>query len=612
MALIPFSRAIGALKDSDTSGGTNYYVGTVVNITDLSDINVDLFSDRDGTTPLPQNGISNVTDAKGVFECFIAPGSYKVKSLGEEEEFDLKAGSQNAILSLTLSEAKSYSSATTGVRVKITDLGNDEFEYMTGQTDDEEEIYSTSILGLSLVHQNNVSINALIPTNFSTLQAAYDFYSSTKMRSNNTVNIIIEDGHLLTAGLGCRHGDYSNFKISQESGATVSLDPAFVGADTSGVPSGILGDTPRQPLIFGFDCKLPYIDCLFDMGGLYGTGIQLAESEVTVNQSMGVINAGFRGIQVHGRANIYGANFSGSEGTGIRLQQASSCSARNANADNCCKSTDLASASVYTSRSSVLEFRGGSAQNSGASGLIARRSIVTADDANFNGAADKGVECENNAQVSFANGSALNTASNSIRCIANGNVYAVGVNSSTTSSADNLNVDVGGVITIASSNQIEGNTGEANAIAESNVSYLNSFDEAGMIFYDGSNGTFKIESDANGIIQKFADGRMLTFINTSIDTGIVLSGDFSNQIAMPAQPSATPFVSINGSSMDVIGRSTAGGGGTRVCVNNFYRPTVLTGTAFRVENTGQQLDGTGTGQSIASINVSMITYGTWM
>ena len=29
MALIPFSRAIGALKDSDTVGGTNYYVGTV-------------------------------------------------------------------------------------------------------------------------------------------------------------------------------------------------------------------------------------------------------------------------------------------------------------------------------------------------------------------------------------------------------------------------------------------------------------------------------------------------------------------------------------------------------------------------------------------------------
>lgn len=103
MALIPFSRAVGALKDSDTSGGTNYYVGAVVNITDLNDVNIPLFSDRAGIVPLPQNGISNVTDAKGNFECFIAPGNYKVKSLGEEEEFDLKDAG-NAIPPLTLLE----------------------------------------------------------------------------------------------------------------------------------------------------------------------------------------------------------------------------------------------------------------------------------------------------------------------------------------------------------------------------------------------------------------------------------------------------------------------------------------------------------------------------
>lgn len=132
MALIPFSRAIGALKDSDTVGGTNYYVGTVVNITDLSDVNVPIFSDRAGTVPLPQNGISNVTDSKGNFECFVAAGSYKVKALGEEEEFDLKSV-DDAILSLTLAEAISKADAIDGVtHVRLSDNNNILFLYASG------------------------------------------------------------------------------------------------------------------------------------------------------------------------------------------------------------------------------------------------------------------------------------------------------------------------------------------------------------------------------------------------------------------------------------------------------------------------------------------------
>ncbi|WP_372771117.1 hypothetical protein, partial [Pseudoalteromonas sp.] len=290
--------------------------------------------------------------------------------------------------------------------------------------------------------------------------------------------------------------------------------------------------------------------------------------------------------------------------------QASNGNFRSATANNCCSTDDLTSAAVYASRSSTLEFRGGSAQNSGASGLIARRAVVTMDEANVDGAADKGVEAENCSQVSFANGSALNCVSNAMRSIANANLYAVGTTSSTTTSADNLNVDIGGVITVAASNTIEGVAGsEAQVIAESNVAYTNSFDTAGMIFFDSGNGAFKITSNANGISQRFADGRMLTFINTSVDTGTVASGAFSSQLTMPTQPDT--FVSIDGSSMNIIGRTAVSGGGSRVCVDNYYRPTVLTGTAWRVFNTGQQLDGASTGLSIESVNLSMVTYGAW-
>jgi hypothetical protein len=275
-----------------------------------------------------------------------------------------------------------------------------------------------------------------------------------------------------------------------------------------------------------------------------------------------VINAGNRGAVIHGRANLYAANFSGANGTGIRLQQASSVSARNAVVDDCCKTLDLDSSAVYVSRSSILEFRGGTAQNSGASGLIARRSIVTADDANVSGAADKGVEAENCAQVSFANGIALNCVSNALRCIANANLYAIGASTSTTSSADNFTVDNGGVITCAGSNTIEGVVGsETQVLAESNVLYTNAYDGAnGMIFFDGGNGTFKITSNSDGISQRFADGRMIAWTSfKSIDTGVITSGSFSGQLTLPTLPDT--FVTFDYVDITVVGRGDAGGGG---------------------------------------------------
>ena len=149
MALIPFQRAVGALKDLDTAGKTNYYVGTVVNITDLMDVNVSLFLDRDGTVPLPQNGIANVTDSEGVFSCFIAAGSYKVKALGQEEEFDLKS-IDDAILSLTLAEATAKTDASEGMLVKISDRANGNFKYVTGEVANGFNIISHDTLNLQI------------------------------------------------------------------------------------------------------------------------------------------------------------------------------------------------------------------------------------------------------------------------------------------------------------------------------------------------------------------------------------------------------------------------------------------------------------------------------
>lgn len=450
-----------------------------------------------------------------------------------------------------------------------------------------------------------------IPSDFATLQDAIDDLDGRIEPVGSVyITLNIESGHALTAGLNLRHKDFSKFRITSDD-ATVSLSGSFVGADTTGVDAGILGETPAAPLcLIAYNAIGPIWDCIVDMGNSYGTGLQLAEGEITVTIGNGVINAGFRGIQVHGRANIYGATFNGASGTGIRLQQASSCNARNATADNCCQTADLTNSAVYVSRSSILEFRGGSAQNSGASGLIARRSKVTADDANFDGAADKGIECENCSEVSFSNGFARNTVSTSLRCIANGSLYAVGAETSTTSSAKNLDVDVGGVITVAGGNLIEGLPAtEAQVLAESTVNYLGAYDPRGMIFYDAGNGTFKITSNANGISQRFSDGRMITFVSGTIDTGTIAAGNFSAQLTMPTQPDT--FITVDTSHMDVVGRTSSGGGGNRVAADNYIRPGVISGNEWRVRNTGQQLDGASTGLNMLSINYTMTTFGTW-
>ena len=130
-----------------------------------------------------------------------------------------------------------------------------------------------------------------------------------------------------------------------------------------------------------------------------------------------------------------------------------------------------------------------------------------------------------------------------------------------------------------------------------------------MIFFDGGNGTFKITSNSDGISQRFADGRMIAWTSfKSIDTGVITSGSFSGQLTLPTLPDT--FVTFDYVDITVVGRGDAGGGGTRVCVDNYHRG-LSSGNAWRVRNTGQQLDSTGTGLSIQSVNVYMMVHGTW-
>ena len=71
-----------------------------------------------------------------------------------------------------------------------------------------------------------------VPTDYATLQAAINALHPLNLKPSEYVDIVIESGHALTAGLLVSHGDYSGFRISSVD-ATVNLASGFVPVDTA-------------------------------------------------------------------------------------------------------------------------------------------------------------------------------------------------------------------------------------------------------------------------------------------------------------------------------------------------------------------------------------------
>ncbi|APC46021.1 tail protein [Vibrio phage vB_VspP_pVa5] len=448
-----------------------------------------------------------------------------------------------------------------------------------------------------------------VPTDYPDVADAIE---ALKGWNRGKVIINVESGFQIGRGIDIRYNDYSNFVLTSAD-AVVTLSPAFTPCDISDVVAvypGIVGADSTDPFMFGFNAKLPTLEMLVDMENNHGHGIQLGEAMITVAEDCGVINAGFRGIQVHGRANIYRTNFSGANGSGIRLQQASSCNARGAIVDDCCKTKDLTNSAVYVSRSSQLEFRAGSAQNSGARGLIARRSMVTAVDANFSGAALDGIFAESQgAEIDFAQGVAENCIGAPVNA-ASGGVIQAGAATLSRPGAPQATLNInGGIIWVNSGTSVNGNTGEVAIILASNVSYLNSWVYRGAILFNDGVGSQDYGSNANGSWEKKSNSRLKTWSElVTVNTGTLSSGTYSNLITLPALPET--FDEIHAVTIEAVGRTSAGGGGNRVGVIPMHR-LLGSGNEFRVKNEGIQLDGSGVNLNIESVVFTVIVEGTW-
>lgn len=460
----------------------------------------------------------------------------------------------------------------------------------------------------AIVYEKTVIVK--VPSDYATLQQAVDAISGVNTSGNTEVIINIEADHKLTQGLGVFGGDYSAVRITSDD-AIVYLDESFTGVNTDVVTPGILGETPRPPLFFGYRCKYPTIDCVVDMNNKHGTGLQLAEAEGVVTPGNGVQNAGFRGIQVHGRANIYGAKFPGASGTGLRMQQASSCNARSANFDYCCKNEEETSASVYASRGVILEFRGGSATHSGGKGLIARRSLVNADDSDFSYGEKGGVFAESQgAQVAFSRGKALNVNAGAAVRSGDGGVVYAGVAQLSRPSAPHATININGSqIWVNAGTSVNGLYGEAEIIAASNVNYLNAFDSNGCIIFNGGVGTFEVGYNSYGWFEKKSNGRLTTWSGLkNILVGELQAGEWTGDLQLPTLPHA--FYEIYSVNIEAVGRTSADGGGYRVAVHDFHRLTAE-GNEFKVQNTGVQLGGNLVDLQVRTIQLMLSVEGRW-
>lgn len=115
--------------------------------------------------------------------------------------------------------------------------------------------------------QSDITIN--IPSDYATLQAAFDDWAGRVLDRNRTVTVNIESGHQPSVGLQLFSGDWSNFKITSTD-ATVVISTSFSS-----------GPYDFNNHFFRFEnCIAPTIDAFFDANNSVDRGSTASGSDV--------------------------------------------------------------------------------------------------------------------------------------------------------------------------------------------------------------------------------------------------------------------------------------------------------------------------------------------
>lgn len=596
----------------------------------------DTFSDQ-LATPTP-NSNPVIADANGVFGNIYISGDYKVDLQDKNgsqifageiiEEVITEASLASALIN-DLSQPYEFPTALgfknstaefpVGKQINLLDnkiIGDSGGSFSIVLTsavtpNDDDIIQSTAVPTQSIISNHIVdSVVLRIPSDYPDLQTAVDTYQKGTANNYTDVTLFIEAGHQLTGGLSCTRGDFSHFQIASVD-PIVTLDPTFVGVD---VPENeINGEIPQFPLFYGFVATMFRLNCVIDCNndiGLVGTGILAVDCRGFISPERGIINAGFRGIQQRGGYFFAGSsNFSGANGTAVRLQKGATGNYGGGKFDGACQTVDQTLAAVYVSRGCTIELRTASMINSGGSGLLVRRSIASADNIDVSSAANSGVEADTVSSVSC-----VDSIANDIGGIV---YYSRGGSTINASSAIITNpaqanfcfrVDAGSRIALNGATQVDA-VDVTPANLWTSTPNFNMYYGDGIVTHIEFPASVETGSNADGTWQKFADGRMNTWSGiVNINIGTLAAGAYSPQIQMPTLPQT--FVSTDYFQIEVTGKTSVGGGGNDIFITSCHNQSA-TSNEWKVMNSGVQLDGGGTGLAIETVQCRMHVSGTW-
>jgi hypothetical protein len=260
-----------------------------------------------------------------------------------------------------------------------------------------------------------------VPSEYPTLQAAFDALAPGVFKSGQYIEVLIETGHALTHGLDLSYGDYSHFRISSEQ-ATVTLASSFAYVDS----------TYRAVMRVTY-AKAPQWNILVDCGGQIGRALMyLRGSTGYVYSYKGAINATYFGAV--------------DNGAGLYVNSGSAVSAVRANFSYCTRGAWIArgsSADLEISNLSYATFIGLYASRGcgvgaeyvnvsycGTYGVDSNRSIVMAANANGNNCTIAGFLAENAGILDCSSSTATNCGSFGVTSENSATIQARSVNAS--------------------------------------------------------------------------------------------------------------------------------------------------------------------------------------
>jgi hypothetical protein len=197
----------------------------------------------------------------------------------------------------------------------------------------------------------NASFTVGIPSMYSTLQLAFSAIAQLIPVNEAQITLLIESGHAPASGLSVVNGKYSHILVSSED-ATVTVDATY-----------------DDVFISSFDSTAPVLNCLVDANNLGSTGYDVNRGTGEVRPDCGVINSGFRGLQV--RSGIVYANdtlWTGATTDGVRASHTAKIYCAGADASN------AGGSGIFCSRES--EIHGDMSGSSAGRPLKANNSVI--------------------------------------------------------------------------------------------------------------------------------------------------------------------------------------------------------------------------------------------